>query len=179
MKSVEAGQEELDLNKTLVFIIFTLVMTLFIATYMIIPDIQQLKISKINTNRSLTMLKSTREYHDKLSEENNILQEKNRKIIEALAASFKKNRLNNFSEEKLGTFKIETIKLALHDNNFVKHEMNVSSNINTPNLLYDYIDKLNEYDSLSEVGFPISIVAKDDYSLDVKFNMYIYELSSK
>jgi len=179
MRSNEQQNEEIDLSKTLLFILLSLVLTLMIASLMIIPDIQQLKISKIHTERSLKMLKGTREYYDQLSEENNKLQEKNRKVIEALRVSFKEDRLQQFGQGKLGQFELHGVKLEPHDQNFIRHELNASARIDSPVSLYEFIDALNNYDSLAEMSFPIVIDADDSYNLDVKLYLNIYELSSK
>lgn len=179
MKRDERKEEEIDLTKTLLFIFLTLILTLVMASSVIIPDIQQLKVSKIHSVRSLKTLKTTREYYDKISEENKNLQEKNRKVIEALLVSMKPERIKKFGEEKLGTFAINSTALVPYDQNFVRSELNVSSRFDSPVVFYDFIDSLNSYESLTEVTFPITILARDDYSLDVKFNMNVYELSSK
>ena len=179
MRSNEQQNEEIDLSKTLLFILLSLVLTLMIASMMIIPDIQQLKISKIHTERSLKMLKGTREYYDQLSEKNNNLQEKNRKIIEALQVAYKEDRVQYFGQGKLGQFEIHGSNLVPHDQNFIRHELNATARIDSPVRLYEFIDALNGYESLAEMSFPIVIDADDSYNLDVKLHLNIYELSSK
>ena len=179
MRSNEQQNEEIDLSKTLLFILLSLFLTLIIASMMIVPDIQQLKISKIHTERSLKMLKGTREYYDQLSEENNKLQEKNRKIIQALQVSYKTPRLQQFGEEKLGNYQIIGSNLVPYDQNFIRHEVNATARIDSPVRLYEFIDALNSYDSLAEMSFPIIIDADDAYNLDVKLRLNVYELSSK
>lgn len=179
MKNIEKEQEEIDLSKTLIFILITLILTLFIASYMIIPHIQELKISKINADRSLAVLKTTRDYHDTLNEENRRLQEKNRKIIEALGTTFKEDRFYKFSEDKLGYFKIDSKSFAPHNDKFIKYELNATANISSTEFFYEYINSLNSYENLSEISFPVSIISKEDRSLDIKFNAKIYEVSQK
>jgi hypothetical protein len=180
MRNSEQQQtEEIDLTKTLLFILLSLVLTLMIASMMIIPDIQQLKISKIHTERSLKMLKDTRGYYDQLSEENSQLQEKNRKVIEALQVAFKKERMQQFGEEKMGRFDIQGSKLVPHDQNFIRYELNATTRIDSPVRLYDFINALNGYESLAEMDFPIVIDADKEYNLDMKLRLNIYELSSK
>ena len=177
--SEQQHSEEVDLTKTLLFILLSLVLTLMIASMMIIPDIQQLKISKIHTDRSLKMLKGTREYYDQLSAENSQLQEKNRKIIEALQVSFKEERMQRFGEEKLGRFEMHGTSLVPHDQNFIRYELNATTRIDSPVRLYEFIDALNGYESLAEMNFPIVIDADEEYNLDVKLHLNIYELSSR
>ncbi len=179
MRSSEQQHEEIDLTKTLLFILLSLVLTLMIASMMIVPDIQKLKITKIHTDRSLKMLKGTREYYDKLSEENSRLQEKNRKVIEALRVSFKKERMQQFGEEKLGQLDIQSSNLVPHDQNFIRYELNATTRITSPVRLYEFIDALNGYGNLAEMSFPIVIDADKDYNLDVRLHLNIYELSSK
>jgi len=179
MKNSEFKEEEIDLTKTLLFILLALFLTLTMASSVIIPDIQQLKVSKIHSVRSLNQLKATQDYHDKVSDENRKLQEKNRKVIEALQVSMKPDRVTRFGMEKLGGFAIVSDSLVPYDQNFVRHEMNISSRFDSPVALYDFIDALGSYENLTEVSFPISIHAKEDYSLDVIFGMHVYELSSK
>jgi hypothetical protein len=179
MKNVDQNQEEIDLTKTLLFILLTLVLTLMIASMLIIPDIQQLKVSKIHATRSMKMLKNTRDYHDQVSRTNKELQEKNRKIIEALQVTFKDARVQKFGAEKLGRFDVSQSNLVPHDQYFVRHELNVSTRVESPAALYDFIDTLNNYESLTEMGFPLEIIANEDYSLDIRFNINVYELSSK
>lgn len=177
--SEQQNNEEIDLTKTLLFILLSLVLTLMIASMMIIPDIQQLKISKIHTERSLKMLKDTRDYYDRLSEENSQLQEKNRKVIEALQVTFNKERVGQFGEEKLGKFDFLGSNLVPHDQNFIRYEINASTRIDSPVRLYEFINALNSYDSLAEMDFPIIIDADKEFNLDVKMRLNIYELSSK
>jgi len=179
MKNVEQHQEEIDLTKTLLFILLTLVLTLMIASMLIIPDIQQLKVSKIHANRSLKILKSTRDYHEKISLENKQLQEKNRKVIEALRVTFKDERVQKFGLEKLGRFEISHSNLVPHDQYFVRHELNASTRVESPAVLYEFIDAMNNYESLAEINFPMQINANEDYSLDIGFHINVYELSSK
>jgi regulator of protease activity HflC (stomatin/prohibitin superfamily) len=179
MRSAENEKEEIDITKTLLFIFLTLIITLVIASQMIIPNIQKLKVAKIYTTRSLTMLKDTRGYHEQVSQENKQLQEKNRKTIEALATPLKENRLFNFSEEKFGNFEIDNKRVVPYDENFIRHELNVSARINTPELFYQYVDAMNSYESLVAVDFPITIESKKDFSLNLRYHLNIYELSSK
>lgn len=179
MRNADQHTEEIDLTKTLLFILLSLVLTLIIASSMIIPDIQKLKVTKIHTDRSLKMLKGTREYYEQLSKENNMLQEKNRKVIEALQIAFKKERVQKFGEEKLGIFDIHASDLVPYDQNFIRYELNVSTRIESPVRLYDFIDALNGYESLAEMRFPIEIDADENYNLDVTFHVNMYELSSQ
>lgn len=179
MRSSEYKEEEIDLTKTLLFMFIGLVVTLVMASSLIIPDIQQLKVSKIHSVRNMKQLAATQEYYDKVSAENRRLQEKNRKVIEALQVSLKEERLARFGQQKLGAFAVGGDALVPHDANFVRHELNVTSRIDSPIVFYEFIDALAAYENLAEVTFPITIYAKEDYSLNMTFGMNVYELSSK
>ena len=179
MKTIESHTEEIDSTKTLLFILLSLLITIMIASMLIIPDIQQLKVSKIHSSRSLKMLQRTRDYYDQLSAKHAQLKQEHRSIIESLAVRGNPENISGFGEKNLGLFHLSNESSSVYEEDFLRREFNVTTTINSPAALYEFIDGLNRYESLAEVTFPIVIEAKKDYSLDVSMRLNVYELRVK
>jgi len=169
-------EEEIDATKTLSFIFVSLIITIIAASYFIIPNIQKLKVAKIYSNRSSVMLKNAREYRDEIYEKHKKLQQKNIKFIEALKLSFKENRFSKFTKKELGNFQIVSISKKEYKDDFLQYEINATTNLGDLSYLYKYIDKLNSYENLASITFPMTIRSNKDYSLSIDFTINAYEL---
>jgi hypothetical protein len=171
-------EEEIDATKTLSFIFVSLIITIVAASFFIIPNIQRLKVAKIYSNRSSIMLKNAREYRDEIYEKNKKLQQKNIKFIEALKLSFKENRFSKFTKNELGNFQIVSISKKDYKDDFEQYEINATTKLGDLSSLYQYLDKLNEYENLTSITFPMVIKSNSDYTLNIDFTINAYELKN-
>lgn len=179
MKNIESHTEEIDSTKTLLFILLSLLITIMVASMLIIPDIQQLKVAKIHSTRSLKMLQRTRDYYDQLAAKHAQLKQEHRAIIESLAQHGSLENVGSFGEKNLGIFQVKGEQSSIVEEDFLRREYNVTTTINAPTALYEFIDSLNRYESLAEITFPIIIEAREDYSLNVDMQLNVYELKAK
>jgi len=175
----EYQEEEIDVAKTLSYIFASLIITIIAASVFIIPNIQQLKVLKIYASRSLVLLKNSREYKDELLEKHKKLSKQNIKFLEALKVPFREKRFEKFSKSVLENFKIKSLQKKEYKDIFYKYEINATAKISDLKYLYEYIDKINKYENLVSISFPMNINSNKDYSLDIDFTINIYELHKK
>jgi len=171
----KSNVEQVDLTKTLIFILLTLIMTIIVAGFMIIPNIQNLKISKIYTERTFKELKRKEAYYQQLVEKHEALKDRNRKIIAALEHPYKEDELNRFGMDQLGVFRTYHMHTKQEASLFDRHELNVTTALKSPKEFYGFIDALENYNGLAVIDFPFVIKANDDYSLTLQFMLGVYE----
>jgi hypothetical protein len=168
--------EEIDVTKTLIFLLVSLFVTLVITAAMIIPDIKALKIKKIESERAIRQHKEIRLYHQKLNENYADLQKRNSQTLNALENSINKSELIESGHNIMGDFKVDSLMVNKEHNQtiFEITDINASAIVHEPRNFYKFVDYLAAGHNLIEVGFPILIEVQEDYKLSIGFNMTSY-----
>jgi hypothetical protein len=169
--------EEIDVTKTLIFLLVSLFITLLITAFMIIPDIKVLKIKKIEAERAVRAYKENSHYKQSLQTNLQTLKKTNANTLSMLNDGPSKLPFDKLSSKLMGDLHIlhQEVRLEENQTTFKVTDYNATTLISEPRNFYKFIDTLKEADNMIEIGFPISMEVKDDYQLDISFKMTRYD----
>jgi hypothetical protein len=174
------NNNNIDYTKAVLFIMFSVIMSLFLISLTFLPVIKELKLSVMMQERTSILAKqSILESQLKMANLADI-KNNNRDELRILRSSFDVQAFNNsvagfFTNIDLGTFTYEEIN-RYSDSRFEVVEYSVSGILDEPQTFFDLVDLLNSYKNIIELEFPIEIKALPGFRQEWKFVLKAYRV---
>ena len=170
--------QEIDILKLIMFVLAFIFVLVCMITFFIIPSIKEYKIAKVENQTSVMNLLRIEEVYASYVSAFNEFEANNNRTLRAIRTTFNekdflKNASNFFDNASLA-------RLSSKDNNasFLHYELNVTGKLNSPQKFYDFIDFLNNYNSIILLDFPVKMQAHNDL-IDTSFEIKVLESKVK
>ncbi|MCV6607237.1 MAG: hypothetical protein OIF32_03410 [Campylobacterales bacterium] len=163
-----------DLNKALLFIFISILMTIISIWGFIIPMMKEYKISKITNRHGKMKFYQANEYHKNRVEELKKLTADNKDIIEGLNSGFDKLNFKVTTGKYLTNPQIKYKEKQPYGKYYTQTELTVQGRVLQPKNFFDTILSLNKYENLISIEFPIKFVTTDSKELEVFYPLKLY-----
>lgn len=170
--------QEIDILRLIMFVLAFIFVLVCMITFFIIPSIKDYKKAKAENLNSIMNLIKIEEVYTSYANALNEFESNNNRTLSAIKNPFNekeflKNANNFFDSASLA-------RLSSKDNNasFLHYELNVTGKLNSPQKFYDFIDFLNNYNSIILLDFPVKMQAHNDL-IDTSFEIKVLESKTK
>lgn len=166
----------IDINKALVFIFSSLVITVISIVFFIVPTMQDFKVSKINNRHAKKKFVDTKAYYEQRLQELKDLTKTNKRVIESLHSAFDEEAFNKNMSIYLSNLMVEYEEREDSSLYFNSRDLNVSGEFPNPNSFFNSIKSLNQFKNTVSIEFPIIIKTERGQKLSVVFPATEYSL---
>ena len=161
--------EEINVVKILVLTLsFISVCT---ALILLLPTLKAYKELNIRENSQIALLNATKAKLNASEAKITQLKSENNKSLEQFQTSLNEKNFQTFLTLFFKNIKIKTLENAKEL--YLKHTLLVQADLASPKNLYDFIDALQNYDSLIKIDYPLNLKAKKS-GIELSFIAKIY-----
>ncbi len=172
MTKIEAYS--VDLNKALLFIFISVVITMISVWGFIVPLMKEYKLSKIENRHAKVKFTQANDYYKQKLEELKNLNIEARDQIESLGADFDLKHFKVYLSSNMSIAEVQFQDFKEYETYFKEGKVQIKSVVPKPDNLFNSIISMAKYKNLIGIDFPIKVASKDSRELEVEFNANIY-----
>ena len=153
--------------------IFLLIFVFVFAFSFLIPEGKSYRNKKTEVKKENLEYRQYNQFRSEVSEHLSELKSEHRNVIQAFYTDFDDERFKKLHTKYFNSLLISP-KIGLSNENiFSVYEVNTTSEIDSPQNFYDFLDAVNKSDWIIEVKFPINF-KKEKNILHSSFSMRVY-----
>ncbi|TKX30453.1 hypothetical protein [Campylobacter estrildidarum] len=164
--------EELDILKTIIFALSFITVCTALILFLLLPILKDYKNNNLKENSEIAIFNSVKT--DLEISENKIskLKAQNNKILKQFDQGLNIKQLEVFLQKYFQNIQIKEINIDKKEK-YLTHKLNIQGLMNNPRRFYDFIDALQNYDSLIKIGYPFILKATQK-GIAINFSVEIY-----
>ncbi len=139
----------------------------------LIPQGKTYRLERLDNRANSIVLRQYQNYSDETFTRLKELQTTHRRIIVAYENEFDAERFEKNSEKFFDRLNLSKLANLPDESKFSVYEVNTSSNIDSPQSFYDFLDSVNKSDNIIGINFPINFIRKGDH-IESSFTMKVY-----
>lgn len=156
---------------------FILVIFVFIFAFVfLIPEGKEYRNDKAQLKKESRELRKYENFRDDVLEKLTELKSENRNVIRAFDTEFDASRFEKMNSEYFHSFKIAPQTKSYNEERFSVYEVNTTSQINSPQSFYDFLDAVNKSDWIIGINFPIDFKREREL-IRSSFTMKVYSIA--
>lgn len=162
-----------NIDTKLLLWIIVFVISIFILSFnWIIPVTNKYISAKNNLDSINKNLKNIENNYYRLNNEIEKLISDNNENLDKFKNEFDIKELHKYC---LSFFENVEIKQTNINKDYISYQINVSTKIKTPSIFYKFIERLNEFNHIIKIHFPI-IMKADENMIKAQFNILVYKI---
>ncbi len=171
--NINSSRQNIYLLSLSIFLLFFV----FIFSFsLLIPKGQEYRSNKFEMRKDFKELKQYKDYRDEVLEEVTKLKSENRNIIKAFDRKFDAIRFQNIHSAHFISLIVSSTEKQKNEEKFSVYEVNTTSQINSPQSFYEFLDEVNRSDWIIAVNFPIKFKRVNDI-IRSSFTMKVYGIT--
>lgn len=168
--------EEISILKLLIFTLSFISICMTLILFLLLPTLRNYKEISLRENSQIAMLNAAKAKFYASRDKVLSLRREDNKSLERFERSFDVKVLKDFSQRYFKDVKIKENELPEAEE-YLKHSLKISANIESPKNLYDFIDALGGFGYLVKVDYPLNLKAAEK-GINVDFIIKIYSAAS-
>jgi cellobiose phosphorylase len=163
----------------LVIALVLLVIVFIFAFVFLIPKGKEYRIERLAMKKELQIRRTHQEWYDETYAKLQQLRSEHKHVIEAYDNSFDPERFIKMSENCFESLKLSKQNaIDTNSSEFSIYEVNATSQIDSPQNFYTFIEQVNKSNWIVKVNFPIHF-EREGNLIRSSFNMRVYSAQSK
>ncbi|MCR2109101.1 hypothetical protein CUPS4049_00365 [Campylobacter upsaliensis] len=163
--------EEINVVKILVLTLSFISVCTALILFLLLPTLKAYKELNIRENSQIALLNATKAKLNASEAKITQLKSENNKSLEQFQTSLNEKNFQTFLTLFFRNIKIKTLENAKEL--YLKHTLLVQADLASPKNLYDFIDALQNYDSLIKIDYPLNLKAQKS-GIELSFIAKIY-----
>lgn len=156
--------------------VFLLLFVLIFSFTLLIPQGKEYRNKKSDISKGFKELRKYENFRDEVLEELTELKSENRNIIGAFKRDFNVLRFQKLHGEYFNSLSVSSKVKQENEEVFSVYEVNTTSQINSPQSFYEFLDAVNKSDWIIAVNFPIKFKRENDL-IRSSFTMKVYGIA--
>ncbi|AII15205.1 hypothetical protein CIG2463D_1573 [Campylobacter iguaniorum] len=165
--------EEVDLVKLLLYALIFVIACIIMIVIFLIPSIKEYKNAKLQNSDKIVNLAKIEQVYNSHYDNLQSLKTISKKPLDAINHPFSEIKFVAQTGKFFSNVKLNKLPKIDEKENFLRYELNVTGLMKSPQNLYDFLDFVNEYESIVRVDFPISMKS-DGEKIDTSFKIKVY-----
>jgi len=146
------------------------------STFVLIPKGKEYRTLRLENKKEQTVLDTTREHYDVTEEKLKKLEDKNKETIKAYRTVFDPEKFMRLNRVQLQDLFLTEVHLADQNKSFRVYEVNATTKITSPEVFYEFLEKVNHSGWIVGVHFPVHF-ERDKDLIKLSFTMKVHHMS--
>lgn len=177
VNNFDRSLDKIDIMKLLIFLMIFLVITFVFVFLLIIPNVKEHRILQAEYKRVLVHKTRVENLFLEREAELSKLKAENVHIIKAFKHPFTQEEFMRYASKFFTQVSLMEVTKSDYKKEFIEYELNVTSTLKTPSNFYNFLEGLNQYDSIVQADFPIHLESTKE-SISSTFKIKVYDLNA-
>lgn len=158
--------------------ILLLVSIIGFSFFVLIPKGKEYRSLRLENKKEQSVMDTAREHYDVTEEKLQKLQEKNKETIKAYRTVFNPEKFTRLNHSQLQDLFLTELHIADQNKSFKVYEVNATTKITSPEVFYNFLEKVNHSGWIIGVHFPVHF-ERDKDLIKLSFTMKVHHLSEE
>jgi hypothetical protein len=152
-------------HRTLYLVLISLFLFIAIvvfSVFFLIPKGKEYRTLRLESKKEQQMIARVQEKYDRVDEKLEKLKRENSHTLTAFKTPFNPKKFTNNHQEDFENLYLTEIEMADHNGSFKVYEVNATTKITSPQVFYQFLEKINKSDWIIGVNFPINFEREGD-----------------
>jgi len=166
-------------NRTFYLIILSMVLLVSIilfSFFVLIPKGKEYRSLRLENKKEQRAMDSAREDYDETQMKYEKLTEKNKEIIKAYANVFNPEKFTRLNRSQLQDLYLTELQVTDQNKSFKVYEVNATTKITSPEVFYQFLEKVNHSGWIIGIHFPVHF-ERDKDLIKLSFTMKVHHVS--
>jgi len=146
------------------------------SVFVLIPKGKEYRSLRLENKKEQAVIDTTREHYDLTEEKLKKLEEKNKETIKAYRSVFNPEKFMRLNRTQLQDLFLTEIHLTDQNKSFKVYEVNATTKITSPEVFYQFLEKVNHSGWIIGVHFPVHF-ERDKDLIKLSFTMKVHHVS--
>ena len=163
-------------NRTLYLILISLILFVGIVVFSVlflIPKGKEYRTLRLESKKEQQLIAQAQERYDQVNEKHKKIKEENAHTIQAFRTPFDSGKFTKNNQQDFQDLYLTEIEMAEHNGSFKVYEVNATTKITSPQIFYQFLEKINKSDWVIGVDFPINF-ERDGDKIKSSFTMKVH-----
>ncbi|MDP3302225.1 MAG: hypothetical protein Q8S36_09700 [Sulfuricurvum sp.] len=152
-------------HRTLYLVLISLFLFTAIVVFSVlflIPKGKEYRTLRLESKKEQQMIARVQEEYDRVDEKLEKLKGENSHTLTAFKTPFNPKKFTNNNHEDFENLYLTEIEMVDHNGSFKVYEVNATTKITSPQVFYQFLEKINKSDWIIGVNFPIYFEREGD-----------------
>ncbi|MFA6189157.1 MAG: hypothetical protein WC680_07745 [Sulfuricurvum sp.] len=163
-------------HRTLYLVLISLLLLVGIivfSTLFLIPKGKEYRILRLESKKEQQLISRAQEQYDTVNQKLKRLKHEHEHTIKAFATPFDPKKFTKDNHQDFQDLYLTEIEVADHNSSFKVYEVNATTKISSPQVFYQFLEKINKSDWIIGVNFPIYF-ERDENKIKSSFTMRVH-----
>lgn len=142
--------------------LFLFIAIVVFSVFFLIPKGKEYRTLRLESKKEQQMIARVQEKYDRVNEKLEKLKHTNSHTLTAFKTPFNPKKFTNNNHEDFENLYLTEIEMADHNGSFKVYEVNATTKITSPQVFYQFLEKINKSDWIIGVNFPIHFEREGD-----------------
>jgi hypothetical protein len=143
------------------------------SVFFLIPKGKEYRTLRLESKKEQQMIARVQEKYDRVNEKLEKLKRENTHTLTAFKTSFNPKKFTKNNHEYFEDLYLTEVEMADHNGSFKVYEVNATTKITSPQVFYQFLEKINKSDWIIGVNFPIYFEREGD-KIKSSFTMKVH-----
>lgn len=163
-------------HRTLYLVLVSLFLFIGIVVFSVlflIPKGKEYRTLRLESKKEQQMIGAVQEQYDRVNEKLEKLKSENAHTLTAFRTPFDPKKFTKNNHEDFEDLYLTEVEMADHNGSFKVYEVNATTKIMSPQVFYQFLEKINKSDWIIGVNFPIYFEREGD-KIKSSFTMKVH-----
>ena len=141
--------------------------------FFLIPKGKEYRSLRLESKKEQQMIAREQEEYDRVNEKLKKLKDENAHTMTAFHTKFDPKKFTKINQNDFEDLYLTEIEMADHNGSFKVYEVNATTKISSPQVFYQFLEKINKSDWIIGVNFPIYF-ERDGDRIKSSFTMKVH-----
>lgn len=153
--------------------LFLFIAIIIFSVFFLIPKGKEYRTLRLESKKEQQMIARVQEKYDRVNEKLEKLKRENSHTLTAFKTSFNPKKFTKNNHEYFEDLYLTEVEMADHNGSFKVYEVNATTKITSPQVFYQFLEKINKSDWIIGVNFPIYFEREGD-KIKSSFTMKVH-----
>lgn len=153
--------------------LFLFIAIIIFSVFFLIPKGKEYRTLRLESKKEQQMIARVQEKYDRVNEKLEKLKRENSHTLTAFKTSFNPKKFTENNHEYFEDLYLTEVEMADHNGSFKVYEVNATTKITSPQVFYQFLEKINKSDWIIGVNFPIYFEREGD-KIKSSFTMKVH-----
>lgn len=163
-------------HRTLYLVLISLILLVGVVIFSVlflIPKGKEYRTLRLESKKEQQLIAQVQERYDQMNEKYKKLKGENAHTIQAFRTPFDLVKFTKNNQQDFQDLYLTEIKMAEHNGSFKVYEVNATTKITSPQIFYQFLEKINKSEWVIGVDFPINF-ERDGDKIKSSFTMKVH-----
>jgi len=163
-------------HRTLYLVLISLLLLtgiVIFSVFFLIPKGKEYRTLRLESKKEQQLIDRAQEEYDAVNQKLERLKQENTHTMKAFATPFDPKKFTKDNQEDFQDLYLTELELADHNSSFKVYEVNATTKISSPQVFYQFLEKINKSDWVIGVNFPIYF-ERDEDKIKSSFTMRVH-----